>query len=154
MFKESWRSSEELSSLFVGVFLTDSSPCPNFPPTISCLDGDGFFMTEVTPGGISHKAGIRNKDRLVEINGENIEGLSHTQVVQKVKQAGSNIMFLLVDREANEYYKRKNTRITSSLATVSYLPHKPRVVEMTKGSGGYGFLLKEDFVEKGIRACR
>lgn len=111
-------------------------------------------MTEVTPGGISHKAGIRLNDRLVEINGENVEALSHTQVVEKIKQAGSSIMFLLVDREANEYYKRKNTRITSSLATIHYLPHKPRIVEMAKGSGGYGFMLQEDFEERGIRARR
>lgn len=111
-------------------------------------------MTEVTPGGISHKAGIRLNDRLVEINGVNIEALPHTQVVQKVQQAGSSVMFLLVDREADEYYKRKNTRITASLAAVNYLPHKPRIVEMTKGSRGYGFMLKEDFVDKGIRAPR
>lgn len=111
-------------------------------------------MTEVTPGGTGHKAGIRPNDRLLEINGENIEGLSHTQVVAKIQQAGSSIMFLLADRETNEYYKRKNMRITASLATVNYLPHKPRVVEMTKGSRSYGFMLKEDFVEKGIRARR
>lgn len=111
-------------------------------------------MTEVTLGGVSHKAGIRLNDRLVEVNGENIEALPHTQVVEKIRQAGSSIMFLLVDREANEYYKRRNTRITSSLATVNYLPHKPRIVELTKGSGGYGFVLKEDFAEKGIRARR
>lgn len=111
-------------------------------------------MTEVTVGGTSHKAGVRLNDRLVEINGENIEALSHIQVVEKMKQAGSSMMFLLVDREADEYYKRKNMRITASLATVNYLPHKPRIVEMTKGSGSYGFLLKEDFAEKGICARR
>lgn len=108
----------------------------------------------MTPGGISHEAGIRLNDRLVEINGENVEALSHTQVVQKIHEAGSSIMFLLVDREAKEYYKRKNTRITASLATVNYLSHKPRIAEMTKGSRGYGFILKNDFVDKGIRARR
>lgn len=110
-------------------------------------------MTEVTPGGISHKAGIRLNDRLVEVNGEKIEGFSHTQVVAKIQQAGSSVMFLLVDREANEFYKRKNMRIMASLATINYLPHKPRIVEMTKGSHGYGFMLKEDG-EIGIRARR
>lgn len=106
-------------------------------------------MIEVTPGGISHKAGVRVNDRLVEINGESIEGLSHPEVVEKIVQAGTSLMFLLVDHETDDYYKRRSMRPTVSEATVKYLPHKPRIADMTKGPGGYGFLLKEDTVERG-----
>lgn len=106
-------------------------------------------MVEVTPGGISHKAGVRVDDRLVEINGESIEGLSHPEVVEKIVQAGHSLMFLLVDDEADDYYKRRNLRPTAAEATSMYLPHKPRIADMTKGPGGYGFLLKEDTVERG-----
>lgn len=106
-------------------------------------------MVEVAPGGISHKAGIRVNDRLVEINGESIEGLSHPEVVEKIVQAGTSLMFLLVDHETDDYYKNRNVRPTAAQATVMYLPHKPRIAEMTKGPGGYGFLLKEDSLEKG-----
>lgn len=106
-------------------------------------------MVEVAPGGISHKAGVRVDDRLVEINGESIEGLTHPEVVEKIVQAGQSIMFLLVDDEADDYYKRRNMRPTAAEATSMYLPHKPRIAAMTKGPGGYGFLLKEDTMERG-----
>lgn len=106
-------------------------------------------MVEVAPGGISHKAGVRVNDRLVEINGESIEGLTHTEVVEKIVQAGQSLMFLLVDREADDYFKRRNIVPTAAEATIMYLPLKPRIAEMTKGPTGYGFLLKEDPVEGG-----
>lgn len=107
-------------------------------------------MVEVAPGGISHKAGIRVNDRLVEINGESIEGLPHHEVVEKIVQAGHSMMLLLVDHEANDYYKSKKMRPTAAVASVKYLPHEPRVAEMTKGHDGYGFVLKEDSMERGM----
>lgn len=106
-------------------------------------------MVEVVSDGISHQAGVRVNDRLVEINGESIEGLLHNEVVEKITQAGHILMFLLVDNEADEYYKRRNVRPTAAEATIMYLPYEPRIAEMTKGRSGYGFLLKEDSVERG-----
>lgn len=106
-------------------------------------------MVEVAPGGISHRAGIRVSDRLVEINGESIEALSHTEVVEKIVQAGQSLMLLLVDHEADQYYKSRNMRPTAAMATVEYLPHEPRIAKLTKGPNGFGFLLKEDSLERG-----
>lgn len=106
----------------------------------SSLGPPGIFVKEVSPGGIAHKAGVKANDRLVEINGENIEGCSHNQVVDKVNTAGNRIVFLLVDEEADEYYKNK--KIKACFATIKYLPHKPRIIELTKGSEGFGFLLR------------
>lgn len=106
-------------------------------------------MVEVTPGGIGHKAGVRVNDRLVEINGESIEGLTHTEVVEKIVQAGQALMLLLVDHEADDHFTRRNMRPTAAEATIVYLPLKPRIAEVTKGPTGYGFLLKEDRMEIG-----
>lgn len=106
-------------------------------------------MVEVTPGGIGHKAGVRVNDRLVEINGKHIEGLSHTEVVEKILHAGQNLMLLLVDRQADDHYRRENSRVTAALASVQHLPHQPRIADMTRGPSGYGFVLKEDPVEGG-----
>ncbi|XP_059199509.1 Na(+)/H(+) exchange regulatory cofactor NHE-RF3 [Centropristis striata] len=103
---------------------------------------EGLFMAEVVNGGAADRAGVNVKDRLLEINGENVENSTHDQVVEKIKLAGSSLMFLLVDEETNGYYENKRTKIGSWLATTKYLPHKPRIVSMTKGSDGYGFLLK------------
>ncbi|KAM9347100.1 Na(+)/H(+) exchange regulatory cofactor NHE-RF3 [Symphorus nematophorus] len=104
----------------------------------------GLFMTEVIPGGVAHRVGVRAKDRLVEINGENIENCTHDEVVDKIKLAGSSLMFLLVDEETDKFYQNKRIKIGAWLATTKYLPHKPRLINITKGSDGYGFLLKEE----------
>lgn len=99
-------------------------------------------MYEVIPGSVADKAGVKDNDRLLEVNGENIE--THDQAVDKIKLAVSSIMFLLVDEETDKYYQNKRVKIGSWLATAKYLPHKPRIIDMTKGTDGYGFLLREE----------
>ncbi|XP_029968415.1 Na(+)/H(+) exchange regulatory cofactor NHE-RF3 [Salarias fasciatus] len=104
----------------------------------------GVFMTEVIPGGAADRAGIKLQDRLVEVNGDNIENRIHDEVVAKIKMAGSSIMFLLVDEEADRFYKSKHIKIGTWEATTKHLPLQPRIVDMTKGSDGYGFVLREE----------
>lgn len=53
-------------------------------------------------------------------------------------------MFLLVDEDADKYFKNKHIRLESGLATTKHLPLKPRIVEITKEASGYGFFLKAD----------
>lgn len=53
-------------------------------------------------------------------------------------------MLLLVDEDADKFFKSKGIRPSAAHATVKHLPHKPRIADMTKRADGYGFLLKED----------
>lgn len=53
-------------------------------------------------------------------------------------------MFLLVDEDTEKYYKNKCIKLETGLATTKHLPLKPRTVEITKGTNGYGFFLKSD----------
>ncbi|XP_068185997.1 Na(+)/H(+) exchange regulatory cofactor NHE-RF3 isoform X2 [Antennarius striatus] len=108
-----------------------------------------FFVIDVLPGNVAHMAGVKVNDRLLEINGENVEDASHDQVVDKIKSSGDKLMILLADEETHEHYKSKLMKIGSWLATIKYLPHKPRSINMTKASDGYGFLLREDPKQSG-----
>ncbi|XP_066542445.1 Na(+)/H(+) exchange regulatory cofactor NHE-RF3 isoform X2 [Hoplias malabaricus] len=118
--------------------------------SVKSTKGDqGIFMMDVVPGGVADKAGVKLGDRLVEINKENVEGATHDQVVEKIKASGNSVMFLLVDEETDKYYKNKCIKLGARLATVKYLPQKPRIVEMTKGPSGYGYFLKEDTKKTG-----
>ncbi|XP_031725438.1 Na(+)/H(+) exchange regulatory cofactor NHE-RF3 [Anarrhichthys ocellatus] len=104
----------------------------------------GLFMTEVIRGSVADRAGVSVNDRLLEFNGEDVEGSTHDQVVDKIRLAGgSSIMFLLVDEETDRHFRSKHMKIGTWLATAKYLPHKPRIIQLTKGPDGYGFLLKE-----------
>ncbi|KAG1945508.1 Na(+)/H(+) exchange regulatory cofactor NHE-RF3 [Pimephales promelas] len=104
----------------------------------------GMFMTEVVSGSVADQAGVKIGDRLVEINSENVESLTHDQTVQKVKAAGDRVMLLLVEEDAEKYFKSKSIRPGVAHATVRHLSHKPRIADMIKRSDGYGFILKED----------
>ncbi|XP_017326324.2 Na(+)/H(+) exchange regulatory cofactor NHE-RF3 [Ictalurus punctatus] len=105
---------------------------------------EGMFMTDVIVGGTADNAGVKAGDRIVEINGENVEGATHEQTVGMVKTAGNSVMFLLVDEDTDKYYKNKRIRLGPGLATTKHLPLKPRIAEITKGANGYGFFLMED----------
>ena len=42
-------------------------------------------MAEVNPGGAAERAGVKANDRLIEVNGENMENATHDQIVEKVR---------------------------------------------------------------------
>ncbi|XP_054887513.1 Na(+)/H(+) exchange regulatory cofactor NHE-RF3 [Poeciliopsis prolifica] len=104
----------------------------------------GLFMTQVDSGKIAYNAGVRNEDRLLEVNGENVENYTHDEVVKKIKLGGKNFMFLLVDKETDSFYRNKQIKIGSQLATVKFLPLQPRIIKMKKGFDGYGFMLRQE----------
>lgn len=104
----------------------------------------GLFMTEVVQGGVADRAGVRLNDRLLEINGDDMDSKTHDQAVEKIKSAGGTLMFLLADEEIDRHYQSKHMKMGAWLATTKHLPHKPKIAELTKGNDGYGFLLKEE----------
>uniref|UniRef100_H3D8U4 PDZ domain containing 1 n=1 Tax=Tetraodon nigroviridis TaxID=99883 RepID=H3D8U4_TETNG len=113
--------------------------------SLSSVNGEpGMFIKLVTPGGVAQNAGLNVNDRLVEINGENIEGLSHAEVVDMINKAGKSLMFLVVDEKADEYYKKKSKKTVRWLASVKHLPHKPRIAYMRKGPRGFGLTLANE----------
>lgn len=108
------------------------------------LDEPGIFIKQVTPGGVAQNAGLNNSERLVEVNGESVEGLSHAQVVDMIKMAGNSLMLLVVDEEADKYNKKNSKKIRPWPPSVKHLPHKPRIAYIRKGPEGFGFTLVND----------
>lgn len=109
----------------------------------------GVFLIDLAPRGPAIKAGVRQDDRLIEINGENVENDTHEEVVEKVRRSGDRVMFLLSSKETDQYYTRHKLQLKRELATLKFLPHKPRVLELKKGKDGYGFFLRMEQNGKG-----
>ncbi|XP_072434169.1 Na(+)/H(+) exchange regulatory cofactor NHE-RF3 [Chiloscyllium punctatum] len=109
----------------------------------------GLFMTEITPAGSAFNAGVEPNDRIIELNGENVENVSHPQMVTKMKASGNKIMLLLIDETSDKYFKSKMIKVVASMASVKGLPHKPRIAQLTKGPQGYGFSLRVEQEQKG-----
>lgn len=79
----------------------------------------------------------------------------HLCVLLQVKKAGSRIVFLLVDKETAKRHDEQKTQFKRETASLKLLPHQPRVVEIRKGSNGYGFYLRAGSGQKGeAPACR
>ncbi|XP_036128650.1 Na(+)/H(+) exchange regulatory cofactor NHE-RF3 isoform X1 [Molossus molossus] len=102
----------------------------------------GVYLTDITPQGVAMKAGVLANDHLIEVNGENVEDATHEEVVEKVRKSGSRVMFLLVDKETDKHHSEQNIKFKRETASLKLLPHQPRIVEMKKGSNGYGFYLR------------
>uniref|UniRef100_A0A8V0Z468 NHERF family PDZ scaffold protein 2 n=1 Tax=Gallus gallus TaxID=9031 RepID=A0A8V0Z468_CHICK len=66
----------------------------------------GQFIRSVDPDSPASRAGLRPQDRLVEVNGINVEGLRHSEVVSHIKARETEARLLVVDPETDEYFKK------------------------------------------------
>ncbi|XP_061407005.1 Na(+)/H(+) exchange regulatory cofactor NHE-RF3-like [Lethenteron reissneri] len=105
---------------------------------------EGISIMDVKYGSPAEKAGLRSEDRLVALNGEDITGLARAVVMDKVKRGGKTVHLLVVDKEANEHFKRTGERVTAEMVERASLPHQPRSVKLKRASAGYGFFLRAE----------
>jgi Na(+)/H(+) exchange regulatory cofactor NHE-RF1 len=84
--------------------------------TISAVDKD-------SPGELG---GLKEGDRLVEVNGSNVEGMSHGEVVKKIKENPNETTLLVCDRETLAYLKEHNRPCTADMANLSTVIVKPQ----------------------------
>ncbi|CAL8332068.1 unnamed protein product [Merluccius merluccius] len=66
----------------------------------------GQFVGSVDPGSAAERADVRKGDRLVQVNGMNIEGLRHSEVVALIQRGGKETRLLVVDLETDELFLR------------------------------------------------
>uniref|UniRef100_A0A3B4ETU0 Na(+)/H(+) exchange regulatory cofactor NHE-RF n=1 Tax=Pundamilia nyererei TaxID=303518 RepID=A0A3B4ETU0_9CICH len=76
----------------------------------------GQFIRKVEPGSSADLAGLRPGDRLVEVNGENVENETHHQVVNRIREVPHRTRLLVVDRETEDYLCSHGLACTEDLA--------------------------------------
>ncbi|XP_072224503.1 Na(+)/H(+) exchange regulatory cofactor NHE-RF2 [Leuresthes tenuis] len=74
----------------------------------------GQYIRSLDPGSPADHAGLRPQDRLIEVNGVNIEGMRHAEVVAFVKKGGDETWLLVVDPDTDEHFKRRGVVPTIS----------------------------------------
>lgn len=74
----------------------------------------GQFVGKVDPDSPAERVGLREHDRIVEVNGVNISNENHQQVVNRIKKDSNQTSLLVVDKVAEEYYKQKDIVIHSN----------------------------------------
>ncbi|KAJ8001524.1 hypothetical protein DPEC_G00170380 [Dallia pectoralis] len=76
----------------------------------------GQFIRKVEPGSPAEVAGLRAGDRVVEVNGENVEEETHQQVVSLIRAVEHHTRLLVIDRETDDYLRLHGLACTEDLA--------------------------------------
>ncbi|XP_067859568.1 Na(+)/H(+) exchange regulatory cofactor NHE-RF2 [Heptranchias perlo] len=74
----------------------------------------GQYIRSVDPDSRAAKAGLRAQDRVVEVNGVNIEGKKHSEVVAHIKASEEEARLLVVDPETDLHFKKLGITPTES----------------------------------------
>ncbi|XP_034414205.1 Na(+)/H(+) exchange regulatory cofactor NHE-RF1a [Cyclopterus lumpus] len=77
----------------------------------------GQFIRAVDADSPAQWAGVKIRDKLVQVNGMSVVGMQHSEVVAAIKMGGEETTLLLVDAEAEEFFKRCNVVPTEEHVT-------------------------------------
>ena len=121
-------------------------PAPRFCHLVIQSDFDGYGFTLhvgksrpghiigiIDPGSPAEVAGLIKGDRIVEVNGANVQCETHKEVVERIKSNGSSVILLVSDKECDNYHKEHGLEVTSDLP---YILSKPSdtIEDIAKGS--------------------
>ncbi|CAH1393664.1 unnamed protein product [Nezara viridula] len=85
----------------------------------------GQYIGKVDEGSPAEAAGLKEGDRIIEVNAVNIANENHKQVVQRIKALPHVTTLLVIDAAGDEYYRTKNIVLKSSLPFVVHLQNSP-----------------------------
>uniref|UniRef100_A0A8C9JIT0 PDZ domain containing 1 n=1 Tax=Panthera tigris altaica TaxID=74533 RepID=A0A8C9JIT0_PANTA len=122
-------------------------------------DTDGHLVRVVEKGSPAEKAGLKDGDRVLRINGVFVDKEEHMQVVDLVRKSGNSVTLLVLDGDSYEKAMKKRvdlkelgqSRKEPSLNDKKLLPvvkegaetwTQPRLCYLVKEGSSYGFSLK------------
>jgi predicted metalloprotease with PDZ domain len=82
------------------------------------------FISDVTKHSPAAVCGLRDSDRIIEINGSSIETLTYETILDKIKQhmARDDLELLVLDKKSVHWYRERNYPITSrTLPTIVHI---------------------------------
>ncbi|KAK6469240.1 Na(+)/H(+) exchange regulatory cofactor NHE-RF4 [Huso huso] len=57
----------------------------------------GHVIRQVEPWSVAERSGLRDGDRLLEINGDFVDHMEHSKIVQKIHASGMQVSFLVLE---------------------------------------------------------
>ncbi|KAF7689319.1 hypothetical protein HF521_012672 [Silurus meridionalis] len=97
------------------------------------------FIRRIEAESPAELAGLRSGDRVVEVNGENVEKLSHQEVVQKIMEVENRTRLLVVDRGTEEFLLLHSLPCVEDLAVEMSCLLSPRTSSSSLASSTLSF---------------
>merc|ERR1740129_2436605 len=80
-----------------------------------------MYIDTVYEGSPAEKAGLKDGDKIIEVNGHNLSQENHHQVVERVREVPEQTRLLVVDQECDRYFRENGIMVTSSLPNVQHI---------------------------------
>ena len=113
--------------------LPDDAPCPRLCHIIKWPDFDGYgfnlhaeknksgqFIGKVDDDSPAVLAGLREGDKIIEVNFVNISNENHRQVVERIKSITNETRLLVLDEAADKWYRERKIVVKSSQSNVIF----------------------------------
>lgn len=85
----------------------------------------GQTISAVDKGSPAELGGLRQDDRVIEVNGTNVEEMTHSQVVGKIKEKQGETTLLVIDKITDKYLKDHGRSITADMADLKTVYEAP-----------------------------
>lgn len=86
----------------------------------------GQTISAVDKGSPAEVGGLREGDRVIEVNGVNVEMKKHGEVVGLIKQNANETRLLVIDSITDKYLKEKQRPITEDMANLKTVYEAPQ----------------------------
>ncbi|XP_065303918.1 uncharacterized protein [Dermacentor albipictus] len=70
----------------------------------------GYFITGVMPNSPAELGGLRDDDRLVEVNAVSVENKSYPEIMGRIEKEPDQVDLLVIDRETDEAFASRSQR--------------------------------------------
>ena len=78
----------------------------------------GDFIGKVDDNSPAQAAGLREGDRIIEVNDVSVQNEEHKEVVTKIKSDPNHVRLLVIDVEGERYYKDRGITIHGGMDNV------------------------------------
>ncbi|XP_014376809.1 Na(+)/H(+) exchange regulatory cofactor NHE-RF4 isoform X2 [Alligator sinensis] len=99
------------------------------------LGHTGHVIRQLEPGGLAQLQGLQDGDRLLQVNGEDVDSMEHLRVVQKIKASGTQVSVTVLDGNTYEVAKALGRDVGAMLPGIA----RPLLCYITKDKSSFGF---------------
>ncbi|RWS31606.1 uncharacterized protein B4U80_09552 [Leptotrombidium deliense] len=105
-------------------------------------DRRGHFVSKIDDNSPASNSGIKHGDRIIEVNGSNIELMTHSAITEMIRKSpNSAVTLLVIDEESYGWYCEQGIEVTGNLPNIIYMRNPERV---SKSINSVAMYLKND----------